>query len=501
MHSIIPIPKIFEQKQGELVVASVAELDNAITYCQDSNLSGESYCIEVTSTGIIVTHCDSAGTFYAKQTLLQLAKTHINQTQLTIPACKIVDEPRFKHRGFMLDEARHFWGKDKVKQTLDIMASLKMNIFHWHLTEDQGWRIEIKKYPLLTQKGSIRNSTQLNLIGYNRGKEKRDNKPYGEGCFYTQQDIKEIVAYAKDRHIEVIPEIDMPGHLVAAIASYPYLSCEQKPIEVCNRWGVMDTIGCVGRDEIFAFVYDIIDELTELFPSKYFHIGGDEVPKTGWKRCPNCQKKIKELGIANENQLQGYFNNKVQNYLQTKGKCMIGWNEILEASNLSNNTIVQWWMGASEKNGVAKWLNKGNNIIMANHAYVYADHFYAMKDLKKLYSLDLQTVGLDEKYEDRVLGFEMPLWTEYIRDTAKFDFNTYPRMQALAEIAWAQKDNRDFASFEARLAYHNKIMQKMGVNYAPKSSYTYDGFCGFFRRINTTRHWISDSYYEVNNKK
>ncbi len=501
MYSIIPIPENIKAKEGCFVVEKSSQLEQLVTYVQDTTIAPEGYCLEVSESCITVKHSNEAGAFYALQTLLQLSKAHTNDSNLSIPACKIIDKPRFSHRGFMLDEARHFWGKAKVKQTLDMMAYLKMNIFHWHLTEDQGWRIEIKKYPLLTQKGNIRNSTQLNLVGYNSGKEKRDNVPYGKDCFYTQDDIKEIVAYAKDRHIEVIPEIDMPGHLVAAIACYPYLSCEQKPIDVCNRWGVMDTIGCVGRDDIFKFVYDIIDELVELFPSKYFHIGGDEVPKTKWKSCPNCQKRIKELGLKDENQLQGYFNNQVQNYLQSKGKHMIGWNEILEASTLTDNAIVQWWTGNANRNGVTKWLEKGNNIIMSNVAYVYADHFYAMKDLKKLYSLDLKTVGLDEKYENKVFGFEMPLWTEYIRDTEKFDFNTYPRMQALAEIAWAKKSNRDFANFEARLSYHNEIMQKMGINYAPKTSYTYDGIGGFFKRLNTTKHWITDSYFELNNKK
>ena len=526
MISIIPKPLKCKEKNGHFIITNGTTIGGAfshaidklvgyvekagvslkkdnensnISFVLDEKLSVEEYALNVTEDGIIILASSENGAFYASQTLRQilLLDTLSDVSEISVPCVDIIDKPRFSYRSFMLDVARHFYDKDVIKQYLDMMALHKLNTFHWHLTEDQGWRIEIKKYPLLTEKGAIRSNTQLKLLGYNKNKEEHDNVPYGEGLYFTQDDVREIVEYAKDLHINVVPEIDMPGHLVAAISCYPELSCEGKPIDVCNRWGVMKDIGCVGGDKLLPFIKDILDEVCELFPYEYFHIGGDEVPKDKWKKCPKCQAKIKELGLKNENELQGWFNNEVLEYLKTKGKKLIGWNEILEAGNvLSNETIVQWWIGNAKGRGVYDWMKKGNKIVMSPCNYIYCDHFYSMKDLKKTYSIDLDTMGLDASLEHNVLGIEAPMWTEYVRDVNKLQFNTYPRLQALAEINWTSKANKDFSDFEVRLASLNCILDKYDINYATKDAYLCDGFKGFIRKLKAGKEWLCDSYTE-----
>ncbi|MEG2084435.1 MAG: beta-N-acetylhexosaminidase [Clostridia bacterium] len=528
MLSVIPKPNKVLEKRGSFIITSKLTVNSEfsqglamvkdlflghseisigstkneadITIKEKANYEEEKYLLDISPNGIEIFASGVVGVFYALQTLRQIAKidTVDNLDNTEIGSAYIMDSPRFEHRGFMLDEARHFFGMELVKKTLDMMAMLKLNVFHWHLTDDQGWRIEIKKYPLLTQKGSIRRSTQLDLIGYNANKEKHDNTIYGEGKFYTQKQIKEVVAYASKLNISVIPEIDMPGHLIAAIACYPELSCFDEKIEVSTRWGVMDTIGCMGKPNLMEFVKNIIDEVVELFPAQYFHIGGDEVPKTKWKKCEKCQAKIKELGLKDENALQGYFNNEVLKYLQSKGKKLIGWDEILEASALSSDVIAQYWEGNASKNGVADWLQKGNKIIISYNPFVYMDHFYSMKDLPKFYSMDLDTTGLDTKYEQNVLGMEAPQWTEYVRDITKFNFNTYPRMQALAEICWTNKENKNFEDFDSRLQQFLPILDKLNIGYAPREIYICKGIKGYFRKGNAHKNWIKDPNFEMN---
>lgn len=460
-----------------------------------SELKTEAYMLDVNNDEILILASDDKGVFYAVQTLLQISGIAAGKRQ-KFNCCVIADEPRFAHRGFMLDEARHFFGKEFVKKQLDMMALLKLNVFHWHLTDDQGWRVEIKKYPLLTEKGSIRKNTQLNLVGYAKHKEMHDDIEYGKGLFYTQEDIKEIVEYAKELNIEVIPEIDMPGHLTAAIACYPELSCTKENLEVANRWGVMETIGCAGREELYNFVFDVIDELAPLFPSKYFHIGGDEVPKKRWKKCPHCQAKIKELNLKNEEELQGAFNVRVQNHLKSKGKNIIGWNEILKNGNINSDTIVQWWTGNCKKNGVSKWVEQGNSIIITSCQYVYTDYFYAQSDLRHFYSMDYDTLGLPEEYKDKVIGMECPMWTEYVRDEGKYNFNVYPRLQALAEMCWTQKKLRDFDDFNNRLKSFDGIFKKFNIIPAPENFYLCEGKQGKIRKFTRPQDWLKNPNME-----
>lgn len=474
------------------VEATVVKGKGDINFVKDESLDKEGYILEVAETTITIKASEEAGAFYAMQTLRQLCAVDTlgNVEQIAIPCCTIEDKPRFKRRAFMLDVARHYSTMDTIKECLDMMALNKLNVFHWHLTDDQGWRIEIKKYPLLTEKGAGRIGTQL------AGPNNMEDKRYGDGLFYTQEQVKEIIAYAKDLHIEVMPEIDMPGHLVAAIHCYPELSCEGKQIEVSNHWGILDDIGCVGGDKLIPFVKDIIDEIAELFPYPYFHIGGDEVPKKKWKVCPKCQAKIKELGLKDEEELQGWFNNQILQYLKEKGIKMIGWNEILRATELSDETIIQWWIGPAKLNGVAKWVAKGNEVILTPEPYLYMDHCYDMKDLKKYYSVDLDTMGLDMKYESQVLGIEAPLWTEYIRCKEKLQFNIYPRMQALGEINWTAKQNKNFEDFETRLPLQMKIMDSLNIKYANREAYLVRGLKNWGRKSKAWLNWAKNQNHE-----
>lgn len=469
--------------------------DGAINFAKEPNLEEEEYLLEITDKGIFIQAATEKGAFYAMQTLRQMTLVDATKDveEFTLPCCYINDKPRFSRRAFMLDVSRHFWNTDVVKSYLDMMALHKLNVFHWHLTDDQGWRIEVKKYPLLTEHASKRKYTQLQ-----RTKSSGDNTPYGEGYYYTQEEIKEIVAYAKKLHIDVLPEIDMPGHLVAAISAYPELSCEQKPTDVWCTWGVSDEIGCVGGGKLIPFVKDILDEVLELFPYEYFHIGGDEVPKTKWKQCPKCQAKIKELGLSNENELQGWFNNQILEYVKGKNKSLVGWNELLEATELSDETIIQWWVHSAKASGVSKWLEKGNKVVLSPNQYLYMDYLYSMEPLQMSYNVDLDNLGLDEKYESQILGVEAPLWAEYVRTLDKLHFNTFPRIQSLAEVNWTAKKNKNFNDFDARLQLLFPILDAHGIKYAPREAYNCTGLKGMLRRMTCWKDWQKDTQIEVN---
>lgn len=472
---------------ASLCGVQTAQDGTAMQFCEDASLEKEEYRLTVTETGVTVTASMEAGAFYAVQTLRQIGRFDLDKNA-EIPCCEIADKPRFAYRGFMMDEARHFFGMEHVKQTLRMMAMLKMNRFHWHLTDDQGWRIEIKQYPELTKIGAVRQSTQLTP----NPKGPREHKPYGEGLFYTQEQIKEIVAYAAKLHIEIIPEVDMPGHLTAAIACYPELSCFRENVVTGEDWGIIETIGCAGREELYTFAKNVIDEISGLFPGGYFHIGGDEAPKAKWKKCPACQAKIKTLGLKNEDALQGYFTTEMLRYLKTKNKALVGWNEILESANLDDDTIVQWWVGDGRKNGVNDWLEKGNRVILSHCDTEYMDYFYSMKPLDGTYNFDLERMGLDSRYEPQVLGIEAPMWAEYARSIAKFEFNVYPRMQALAESAWTPKTQKNFEDFRVRLQEFLKVLDHYGIGYANEEASLCTGADGKRRKLTKDSDWKED---------
>lgn len=483
MISLIPIPKKYKENSGHFVLASDQKIksdfdlsllknersdDANFVVLKDDSIAKEGYKLDVKSDKITIKASTQIGAYYALQSIRQLAKTDLGKNE--VPCCEIDDEPRFSWRGMSLDESRHFFGVDVVKQRLDMMFMEKLNVFHWHLTDDQGWRIEIKKYPLLTEIGAKRKNTQIN--GWR--KTEMEEKPYSG--FYTQEQIKEIVAYAKERGIMIVPEIDFPAHCAAVLAAYSYLACRDIKTEVPGYFagqvpekvlGIKDwnrTI-CVGQESTFEFLYNVLDEVCELFDSPYLHIGGDEAPKDEWKKCPKCQQTMKDNNLADEEELQGWFTNKVAEYLKPKGKVLIGWNEVLKAKNLDKNTVVQYWTPTRDKRA-EKFVNSGGKMIMSNHKSFYFDMPYAQNPLKRTYTYKPQNYGVNESNVKNVLGVEGEIWTEWIRDVNRLDFMTYPRLQALAEVAWSYDENKNWDDFKARLDDFKPTLDKLGVNYA-----------------------------------
>jgi len=359
----------------------------------------------------------------------------------------------------MLDEARHFHGKKVVKKLLDLMARLKLNIFHWHLTDDQGWRIEIKKYPNLIEIGSKREESQVGGF-FNKRKNGIPHSGY-----YLQDDIKEIISYAKDRFITIIPEIDMPGHTRAALASYPNLSCRGYSFRVSPHWGIHRDILCIGKEEVFDFVKGVLDEIAQLFPSDIIHIGGDEVPKNRWEECERCQLRISKEGLKNEGDLQIYFTNRITAFLKSKGKRVMGWNEILD-KNLEEDIICQYWLRGKEK--VFKYLQRSGNVIMSNFKFAYLDHSYSFTPLKLAYKFEPIPKKLKPHYHENVLGLEAVMWGEFIPNLKRLEWQTFPRLIAFSEVSWTPKDKKKFRHFQNRLDRFLRRLDIIGVNYANK---------------------------------
>ena len=395
-----------------------------------------------------------SGALRGIQTLRQLIHTSTNQLKqnsLTLPYIWMLDSPKFKHRGLMLDVCRHFFSLDVIKKYIDLLTFYKMNVLHLHLTEDQGWRIESEKYPKLNEISSWRTEA--------------DGSKYGG--FYTKEQLKELVAYAQERHITIIPEIELPGHSQAALAAYPYLACDghNDTIEVVNDWGVFKEIYCAGNDSTFAFLENILAEVMEIFPSKYIHIGGDEAPKYRWENCAKCQKRIKEEGLHNEHELQSYFINRIEKYLNQNNRELIGWDEILEGG-LSPNATVQSWRGM--QGGIDAAL-AGHNAIMSPTSHCYLDYELDKIDLEKIYSFDPIPKDLSEDKHQFIIGGECNMWTEHVPDEKKLDEMISPRMQALAEVLWSYPKNRDFEDFYNRLQFHYPVLKTKNIHYGAET--------------------------------
>lgn len=431
------------------------------------SLSREAYHLSVSPKGIILEASSASGLFYGVQTLLQLMPPLKEKlSEVIIPAVEINDTPRFTWRGLHLDAGRHFMPKDFVLKYLDYMALHKLNTFHWHLTEDQGWRIEIKKFPALTETGSIRKET---LVGH-YGSKTYDNTP--AGGFYTQEDVKEVVAYAADRFITVVPEIEMPGHSLAALASYPGLGCTGGPYEVATTWGVFEDVYCAGKEETYAFLQDVLAEIIPLFPGEYFHIGGDECPKTRWQKCLLCKQKMKDEGLRSEHELQSYFVQRMEKYLNENGKKLIGWDEILEGG-LAPNAAVMSWRG--EEGGIAA-ARQLHNVVMTPGEYCYLDHYQAdpaneplaiggYLPLKKVYGYEPVPSVLSDLEAKYILGAQGNVWTEYMKTPGQVEYMVFPRAAALAEVTWSPKGQRDFENFKIRLNRLAKYYDILGINY------------------------------------
>jgi hexosaminidase len=458
------------------VIAGTRASHNTVAMFLDeaAGTGREGYTLSVMPKKIIIKAETAAGLFYAVQTLRQLMPAEIESQEikepivLTVPACEIKDNPRFVYRGMHLDVGRHMFPLEYVKRYIDMIALHKMNVFHWHLTEDQGWRIEIKKYPLLTETGGFRKET---LIGHGgRPPFEFDGKPYGG--FYTQEEVKEVVEYARQRFITVIPEIEMPGHSVAALAAYPGLSCTGKPIEVVTRWGVFDDVYCAGKEETFEFLQDVLDEIVQLFPSKYIHIGGDECPKTRWEVCPLCQERIKAEGLADEHELQSYFIKRIENYLLTKERRIIGWDEILEGGLAPQATVMSW---RGTRGGIAA-ARAGHDVIMTPSSHLYLDHYQTepgdqplaiggYSPLEWVYSYEPLPEELTEEEQKYILGLQGNLWSEYLKTPDYMEYMAYPRMFAIAETGWTPANKKDFEEFLARFKYQMPRYDLTGINY------------------------------------
>ena len=429
-----------------------------------ASLGQEGYRLAISPETVSVEAPETTGVFYGLQSLRQLLPVEVEEHQ-PVPDvnwqldCQVItDRPRFSWRGFMLDEGRHFQGKETVLRTLDLMALQKLNVFHWHLTEDQGWRIEIKKYPKLTEIGSVRAGTSNGVTG-------RAHDGILHGGFYTQADIREIVAYAAERHITIVPEVEMPGHALAALAGYPELSCTGGPFEVATHFGIFPDIFCAGKEATFRFLEDVLDEVVELFPGLTIHIGGDEAPKKRWKACLDCQRRIREEGLRDEHALQVYFTNRIAAYLDSKGRRAMGWNEILQPG-LVKNAVVQFWVRGRAQ--LLQSLRKdARAMVMSTYLDAYLDHSYSLMPLSRAYRFEPVPEELDEKDSTSILGPEFPLWTEWVPNRLRLDYQAYPRLTGMAETAWTPKDLKDLKDFRRRLHGFLDRLDRLGVHYAP----------------------------------
>lgn len=428
------------------------------------NFSNEAYSISITKKNILINFSTNTGYFRALQTLSQLLNEHREDKK--IPVMTIEDEPQFKWRGMHLDVCRHFFTVDEVKKYLDYLALYKINTFHWHLTDDQGWRIEIKKYPKLTEVGSKRKESMIGPYS----DDQYDGQPYSG--YYTQAQIKEVIEYAKKLHINIVPEIEMPGHALAALSAYPELACTDGPFEVATKWGVFDDVFCP-KEETFTFLQNVLDEVMALFPSEYIHIGGDECPKTRWKECEHCQNLIKTHNLKDEHGLQSYFIKRIEKYVNSKGRKIIGWNEILEGG-LAPNAAVMSWTG--EEGGIEA-AKTGHFAVMTPGNYCYFDHFQGdpqneplafggYTPLEKIYSYHPIPEELTPEQGKFILGVQANLWTEYILDFKHVEYMLLPRLMALSEVGWGTNQPDKYLEFEKKAVQHFAYLDEINANYS-----------------------------------
>lgn len=450
---------------------------------------GQAYSIEVTRRKVMVKACSLNGFVYAVQTLKQMLPVEIYgnipapEADWSIPCCTIKDMPRFGYRGMLLDVARYFSSVDEVRKFIDMMEIHKMNVFHWHLTDDQGWRIEIKKYPELTQVGSRRRHT---LVGHHHVSNEYDGKPYGEGMWYSQEEVREIVAYAAAKGITVIPEIDLPGHMMGALATYPHLGCTGGPYEVWGKWGISDDVLCAGKDASYEFLEDVLEEICGLFPSEYVHIGGDECPKRRWEECPLCQAKIRDLGLEDdekhsaEHYLQSHVMKQMAEFLAGKGKRIIGWEEMLQGELAPGATVMAW---RRNKYG-HQAARLEHDAIMTTRTHLYLDRYQSEDKeneplahssylpVKMVWSYDpyisedKEALPLTEEQKMHIIGVQANVWREYIPTNIHLEYMVHPRMAAVSEVQWCMPENKDWERFLEGLDHMRQVYDIMGYGYA-----------------------------------
>lgn len=450
----------------------VAAKGDIVCFLSEKVDNPEGYELTVTPKKIRITASTPAGVFYALQSVRQLLPPQVESAEVAegvawrIPCVVVKDAPRFAYRGAMFDVCRNFFDKEFILQYIDILALHKINRFHWHLTDDQGWRIEIDRYPKLTSVGAFRDRTMLTQTVVKP--RVWDNTPVGG--FFTRNDVREVVEFARKRNIEVIPEIEMPGHALAALSAYPQYSCTGGPFEVDGKWGVFNDIFCP-KEETFAFLQNILDEVVELFPSRYVHIGGDEAPKVRWKRCHHCQELMEREGLENETELQAWFTNRMETYLRQKGKTVIGWDEILDG-DINRSAVVMSWRGYE---GGMKAAKRGHDVIMCPNKYLYFDYYQFDNDrgplekrhripLEKVYCFNPVPEGLDAAEQSHIMGVQANMWTEYVRTPEYAQYLLFPRLTAYSEMAWGT--NGDYGAFLERLKDFEKRYEVIGINYA-----------------------------------
>lgn len=458
---------IKEMTGTEVRVSDKEKSSNAIILAVDSTMGHpEGYKLQITPEKVLLTGGSEAGVFYGIQTIhkaLPILKD--GKVAAALPAGTVTDFPRFRYRGFMIDVGRHFFPVSYLKQMIDLMALHNINYFHWHLTEDQGWRIEIKKYPKLTEIGSKRDST---IIDWET--KKFDGKPHSG--FYTQDEAREIVRYAADRFITVVPEIDLPGHTTAALASYPELGCTGGPYKVLCSFGVFPDVLCAGNDQTLQFTKDVLDEIMDIFPSEYIHIGGDECPKSRWEKCPKCQAKIKELGIktlpkhSKENQLQTYFMSELEKEINAHGRRMLGWDEVLEGGLTPNSTIMSW-RGIQ---GGIEAARQHHDVIMTPIQRLYFSNprinkMTGFEWMNRVYNFEPVSAELTDAEKKFVIGTQGCIWTEWTADSTKMEWQILPRMAALSEIQWTLPEHKNFERFMERLPEMLKIYSSLDYGY------------------------------------
>ncbi len=468
---------------GQESTVDTSAASDGFIFTLDLAMPEEAYTLNISKKAVNVKASSLRGFNYAIQTLKQMLPVEIYGTaaadgkEWILPCAEINDAPRFGYRGMHMDVSRHFFDIDMVKRYLDIMEIHKLNTLHWHITDDQGWRIEIKKYPKLTEIGSKRKET---LIGHLNDNGKYDGTPYGEGCWYTQEQIREIIDYAAAKGIDIIPEIDLPGHMLAALAAYPELGCTGGPYDVWGRWGIADEVLCAGNENTMIFLENVLAEVADLFPSEYIHIGGDECPKVYWEKCPKCQAKIKELGLKDEggfkaeHYLQSYVMTRMTNFLEQRGKKIIGWDEILEGE-VAENAIVMSWRGTA---GGIKAAQMGHDAIMTPNSFFYLDYYQSNDKaneplaiggylpIEKCYSYEPYAEEMTEEERKHILGVQANLWTEYIATDEYLEYMLLPRMAALSEVQWCQPENKSWERFLDSADEFCAIYDVRGYNYA-----------------------------------
>lgn len=466
----------------KIKIKSAAKLsagDILLTTQNASASSGpEGYELSVQTNGVFIRATTAAGIFYGTESLLQLlppgifSTNRIEDVAWQVPCVQVEDQPRFAWRGFMLDVSRHFFTKKEVEQVLDLMALYKLNTFHWHLVDDQGWRIQIKKYPKLTSVGAWRDGIGF---GLDPNSATAYDKQGRYGGFYTQRDIREVVAYAAARHITIVPEIEMPGHSSAALTAYPEFLCPNAQVSMPGKGGIFRGVYCAGNDATFAFLGNILTEVSTLFPGKYIHIGGDEVDKHNWQNCPLCQARIKSENLKDERELQAYFIRRVEKIVNAHGKALIGWSEIREGGLAPSAALMDWIGGGAESAA------SGHDVVMTPTKFCYFDHYQSTNHtaepraiggylpLSRVYQFDPVPENLAPEFQARVLGGQANLWTEYVPNFHHAEYMMFPRLDALSEDDWSPKDMRDWDDFQTRVALNEKRLDAMGVNYRPLS--------------------------------